>query len=125
MSRSPHTAADLLDVLAESLAPRIADRVAALLRESRPKPAQEPRYLGERAVAERLGISVRTLQSWRSVGRGPEFQKAGRRVLYPVDRLQRFLDGGTSPADGALPAGSKKADREPSRMAVRTARQES
>lgn len=32
------------------------------------------------------GVAVKTLENWRSVGIGPKFIRAGRKVLYdPVD----------------------------------------
>jgi hypothetical protein len=114
------TATDLLDTIADAVAERVACKLGDLLRESHAKPTQEAsRYLSERAVAERLGISVRTLQGWRSVGRGPEFQKAGRRVLYPADGLQRFLTEDS--ASRALPEGANAAQATPTckRAAVR------
>lgn len=36
----------------------------------------------ERELAARWRVSVRTLQNWRWMGRGPRFLKIGARVLY-------------------------------------------
>jgi len=37
--------------------------------------------LSEREVAEEYGISVRTLQGWRSRKKGPPFQKLGGTIV--------------------------------------------
>jgi predicted DNA-binding transcriptional regulator AlpA len=41
-------------------------------------------------AAEYLGISRKTLDNWRTTGRGPRFLKLGSRVLYPVVELDAF-----------------------------------
>ncbi len=41
-------------------------------------------------VAERYGMSPKTLANWRSLGLGPKPLKAGRRVLYPESELARW-----------------------------------
>lgn len=49
-------------------------------------------YLNEKQVAERLGMSVRTLQGWRRRGVGPASHKAGlRRVLYDPAEVENWL----------------------------------
>jgi predicted DNA-binding transcriptional regulator AlpA len=41
------------------------------------------KYLGEAALARRLGVSQRTLQRWRTRGCGPPYVRLGpRRVAY-------------------------------------------
>jgi hypothetical protein len=99
--------AELLDVVIEGIAQRVTDRVAEKLLglQSKP-PTQEVRYLNERAVAERYGISVKTLQGWRCNGRGPPYQRAGRRVLYAADAVTRWLEG-----NGAKAPTSRRARR--------------
>ena len=42
-------------------------------------------------VAEKYNIAVGTLANWRSQGRGPEYVKYGRKVLYPVSEMDRWL----------------------------------
>lgn len=44
----------------------------------------------EQDLGERWGISVKTLQRWRSEGRGPKFMKLSKRVLYPVEEVYVF-----------------------------------
>ena len=50
--------------------------------------------LGERRVAEMLGCSPRTLQRWRTKGKGPAFTKIGRKVFYELNDLQEWIDRG-------------------------------
>lgn len=40
--------------------------------------------LNERELADRWSMSQKTLQSWRSKNRGPEYFKLGRRVQYSL-----------------------------------------
>lgn len=53
-----------------------------------------PTLLDEKAAAERLGLSPRTLQAWRVSGGGPVYRKIGRRVAYAVSDLVVFVDAG-------------------------------
>jgi hypothetical protein len=41
-------------------------------------------YLTEDEQAAALGLTVRTLRSWRQRGEGPPFVKVGKRVFYPI-----------------------------------------
>jgi DNA-binding transcriptional MerR regulator len=40
------------------------------------------RWLDTIAVSARLGLTVKTLQTYRWLGVGPPFQKIGKRVVY-------------------------------------------
>ena len=51
----------------------------------------ENRMLNEREAAVFLGISVGTLQNWRSASFGPQFCKFGRAVRYPSSELQKYV----------------------------------
>jgi excisionase family DNA binding protein len=51
-----------------------------------------PRLMTERAAAERLGVSVRTLQKWRLQGNGPRFLKLGYAVRYEEKDLESFIE---------------------------------
>jgi predicted DNA-binding transcriptional regulator AlpA len=43
-------------------------------------------------LAERLGISLRTVQSMRTDGRGPEWYRAGRRnVRYEFEAVEHWI----------------------------------
>lgn len=48
------------------------------------------RVLNENELAQRWGISPKTLQRWRSEGRGPRYLKLSKRVGYPVDVILEF-----------------------------------
>lgn len=41
-------------------------------------------------AAERLRIPEKTLANWRNKRVGPPFRKFGRRVLYPLDQLEKW-----------------------------------
>src|ERR1700737_4092173 len=43
-------------------------------------------------LAERFGINVATLTAWRSQGKGPSYFKAGRKVWYPRDRVEVWIE---------------------------------
>lgn len=48
--------------------------------------AQSNALLTEAGAADMLGVSIRTLQSWRLTGDGPRYIKMGKSVRYrPVD----------------------------------------
>lgn len=47
--------------------------------------------LSERDAASFLGITQRTLQSWRLERRGPAYIKLGRRIAYDRADLEQFL----------------------------------
>ena len=48
------------------------------------------KHLNQRELAERWGISARTLERWRWVGQGPHFLKLGHRVAYRVADVEAF-----------------------------------
>jgi predicted DNA-binding transcriptional regulator AlpA len=48
------------------------------------------RVLNENELAQRWGISPKTLQRWRSEGRGPRYLKLSKRVSYPVEAVIGF-----------------------------------
>jgi len=44
--------------------------------------------LDTRTAAPLAGVAAKTLENWRTLGLGPKFIKAGRRILYdPTDLL--------------------------------------
>lgn len=50
-------------------------------------------------AARRLGRSTRTLENWRWKGKGPKFKcdpDTGRFLGYPVEELEKFLEGAVS-----------------------------
>ncbi|MBK8210391.1 MAG: helix-turn-helix domain-containing protein [Rhodospirillales bacterium] len=48
------------------------------------------RHLDQSDVARRLKLSPRTLEKWRWEGRGPQYLKLGRRVVYRLADIQAF-----------------------------------
>jgi hypothetical protein len=44
----------------------------------------------EQDLGKRWGVSVKTLQRWRSEGRGPKFMKLSKRVLYPIEEIYMY-----------------------------------
>jgi predicted site-specific integrase-resolvase len=48
------------------------------------------RHMGQAALAERWGVSQRTLERWRWLGFGPRYIKIGGRVVYRVDEIEAF-----------------------------------
>lgn len=55
------------------------------------------KLVDERAAADALGLSVRTLQAWRCRGNGPPFVKAGKSVRYNYATLMKWADSRTRP----------------------------
>ncbi|HEX5409185.1 MAG TPA: helix-turn-helix domain-containing protein [Gemmatimonadaceae bacterium] len=62
------------------------------------------------AAARQLGLSERTVSNWRLQGRGPEYLKLGKRVLYSTHALERFkaanTHGATREASGEMRTGA-------------------
>lgn len=50
-----------------------------------PEAKSERRFLSELELANRWGLSPKTLQRWRGLGRGPLFAKFSKKVGYPID----------------------------------------
>jgi DNA-binding transcriptional MerR regulator len=48
-------------------------------------------YITAEQLAERLGISVRTLKRWNDKGSAPPFKTYKRKRLYHVPTLKRWL----------------------------------
>ncbi len=48
-------------------------------------PPAERRFLNEVELANRWGMSPKTLTRWRGLGRGPVFVKLSKKVAYPLD----------------------------------------
>lgn len=52
--------------------------------------ATSVRHLGQRDVAARWRLSVRTLERWRACRKGPPFLKLGGKVVYCIDDIEEF-----------------------------------
>lgn len=48
-------------------------------------------FIGEKAVAERLSVSVPAVRRWRYENRGPKFVKFGSSVRYAVSDLEAWI----------------------------------
>jgi predicted DNA-binding transcriptional regulator AlpA len=53
-------------------------------------PPGERRVLNEQELAQRWGMSHKTLQRWRNEGRGPKYLKLSKRVSYPIESILAF-----------------------------------
>src|ERR1019366_6874346 len=85
----PAIAALAEENLIEKLAGRGSARLGSL---PATKKQIDNRYIREKEAAVMLGMSVFTLQSWRSKGTGPLFRKVGTMVMYSVKELERFME---------------------------------
>jgi helix-turn-helix protein len=57
----------------------------------RPLNANPPvRHLNQAELAERLGVSVRTVEGWRYRGKGPDYLRLEGRVAYRLVDVERF-----------------------------------
>lgn len=56
--------------------------------------ADYPPLMTPQALATATGIPVGTWAAWRSLGTGPDYVKANRRVLYPRTAVVEWLERG-------------------------------
>ncbi len=49
-------------------------------------------FLSEKEVAERIGLSLASLQRRRAEGNGPEYARIGSRLLYCWDDVERWFE---------------------------------
>lgn len=50
----------------------------------------DDRHLNQVQLARRWSLSPRTLERWRWLKQGPDFIKAGGRVLYSLEAIRSF-----------------------------------
>jgi len=69
-----------------------------------------PHLLSVKEVAERLGVSTRTVWAWRDSGILPRLVRLGRCVRMPAHVLTEWIDAGTPDCrnSGWSPTGSRK-----------------
>jgi hypothetical protein len=60
-----------------------------------------PRYMTTAEVAALFRTSPETLRFWRYVGKGPQYFKVGRRVLYDVTVVEEYLAAHQNATQGA------------------------
>lgn len=53
-------------------------------------PRITPRLSAEQ-LADLIGVSIYTLQRWRTQGTGPDFEKFGNQVRYRVDVVEAWM----------------------------------
>jgi Helix-turn-helix domain len=95
-------AAPIARPIPEELRRRDRLEPSAVVRAARPKPqkkvvkqtapvvGQEDRRLTVEEAAQVLCVSVKTLEAWRRLGKGPVFVKLGRSVRYTMRALDQF-----------------------------------
>lgn len=94
MSHFDRALEDVAELAADKVISRIDDRVRQLVADALGGGAAGT-FLSTREVAAETGLSVATLENWRTRGIGPQWVKAGsRRVLYRRDELDRWLKSG-------------------------------
>lgn len=69
-------------------------------------------YLSEAKVAQRWGISQKTLQRWRFDRKGPDFLKIGATVRYRLCDIEAFEQTQFTKCDGIRPGNAKQRSRE-------------
>jgi hypothetical protein len=50
----------------------------------------EVRHLNQEQLAQRLGVSERTLEGWRYRAKGPAYLRLGGRIAYRLADVERF-----------------------------------
>jgi predicted DNA-binding transcriptional regulator AlpA len=64
-----------------------------------PQLAATKRFVSDAEIEAIFGISRRTLQNWRVLGRGPIYRKFGSSVRYNLTDLEAWIE--KSPTGGA------------------------
>ncbi|MYU20757.1 helix-turn-helix domain-containing protein [Streptomyces sp. SID8352] len=66
------------------------------------KPVPPPAgYLWTPDAARRIGLSVKTLWNYRALGRGPTSKPIGRKLAWPIEDLDAWLDAEMNPKPDA------------------------
>lgn len=78
--------------MTELLLPIPDDLINALVQKvtEQQQAASAPRYVSKERLADRLGVSERTLKTWRS--RGMPGVRVGREVMYEIDAVDRWIE---------------------------------
>jgi predicted DNA-binding transcriptional regulator AlpA len=88
----------LTEILSNSWKKNTETRVEEWIHQSKkPQPQTtwkmpDGEWWSEKEVAKVIGISVHTLRNWRFSGKGPTYQKIGRRILYPKSDVLEFMN---------------------------------
>ena len=62
------------------------------------------KHLSQTLLAERWGISPKTLERWRWLGCGPRYIKIGGRVVYRLDEIEAYEKRQTRSSTAEKPA---------------------
>ena len=62
---------------------------------------RRPLVVDEDDAAAQLGVSPRTMQRWRTEGRGPSFVRLGKLTKYRPGDLEEFVRAGVVPREAA------------------------
>jgi hypothetical protein len=54
-------------------------------------PGRTRATFNDQELAEYLGISRKTLQTWRSLGLGPNYLKLGAKVVYRIEDVNAYV----------------------------------
>ena len=77
-------------------------------------------FLNEKALAQRLGISISLLRKWRRTRQGPPWVKLGRAVRYSAAELVIWLNMRVTHPDAADPERPIQRTRVESRTLIGT-----
>lgn len=80
----------LLNALLDDLAERVAEKLAGRAPAAPAASADPAAFLSEKAAAQLLGFSPRTLETWRREGTGPQWRRIGRAIRYARGDLVAF-----------------------------------
>lgn len=63
---------------------------------------QAPAKLNSPDAAEYVGVANSTMDTWRCLGKGPKFFKAGSRVWYLVSELDAWIESRSGNCSSAI-----------------------
>jgi predicted DNA-binding transcriptional regulator AlpA len=71
----------------------VKEEVSAAMAAARrqPKPKAEKEGLRPKEIQETYGLSAQVLANLRSQGRGPQYHKLGRTVVYSRSEIERYI----------------------------------
>ncbi len=64
------------------------------------------KHFNQKQLAERWGISPKTLERWRWLGQGPKFLKLGGRIVYRLEDIEAFEEQRLRQVTGSAAAAS-------------------
>jgi hypothetical protein len=81
----------LRDLIAAVVREEITQALAAIGHVNNAHLPVRPQYETTQQLAERIGLAVVTLETWRRAGEGPPHMRVGRRVLYERAAIEAWL----------------------------------